>query len=80
MFDVIAVNMKTHKVRLLGENKTERNADAIEMMAIARLGCDEEFFTKVAAGKYKDGAEWDESDEDVSRMNSRAYLAMEEAR
>ena len=65
MFDVIAVNMATHKVRLIGENKTERNADAIEMMAVARLGWDEEFFTKAAAGKYKDGDEWNESDEGV---------------
>lgn len=65
MHDVIAVNMKTHKVRLLAENKTERNADAIEMMAVARRGCDEEFFTKSPAGKYKEGDEWNESDEDV---------------
>ncbi len=65
MYDVIAVNMTTHKVRMLGENKTERNADAIEMMAVARLGCDEEFFTKTPAGKYKEGDEWDESSEDV---------------
>lgn len=63
MYDVIAVNMKTHKVRLLAENKTERNADAIEMMAVARLSCDEEFFTKAAAGKYKDGDEWNEKDD-----------------
>ena len=65
MYDVIAVNMKTHKVRLLGKNKTERNADAIEMMGVARLGCYEEFFTRAPAGKYKDGDEWDTSDEDV---------------
>ena len=51
MYDVIAVNMTTHKVRMLGENKTERNADAIEMMAVARLGCDEEFFTRAPTGK-----------------------------
>jgi hypothetical protein len=62
MYDVIAVNMATHKVRVLGENKTERNADAIEMMAIDRLGCDEEFFTKAPAGRYKEGDEWDENE------------------
>lgn len=65
MYDVVAVNMKTHKVRLLGENKTERNAEAIEMLAVARLGCDEEFFTRAPAGKYREGDEWGESDEDV---------------
>lgn len=63
MYDVIAVNMGTHKVRLIGENKTERNADAIEMMAVARLGCDEEFFTKALAGRYKEGDEWDENED-----------------
>lgn len=62
MFDVISVNLQTHRVRVLGENKTERNADAIEMMAVARLGTEEEFFTKVPSGKYKDGDEWNELD------------------
>ena len=65
MYDVIAVNMITHKVRMLGENKTERNADAIERMAVIRLGCDEEFFTTTPAGRYKEGDEWYEGDEDV---------------
>lgn len=65
MYDVIAVNMTTHKIRMLGENKTKRNADAIELMAVARLGCDEEFFTKTPAGMYKEGDEWNESNEDV---------------
>ena len=65
MYDVIAVNMTTHKVRMLGENKIARNADAIEMMAVERLGCDEEFFTTTSAGRYKEGDEWNESDEDI---------------
>ena len=65
MYDVIAVNMLTHKVRMLGENKTAHNADTIEMMAFALLGCDEEFFTTTPAGRYKEGDEWHESDEDV---------------
>ena len=65
MYDVIAVNMTTHKIRMLGENKTKRNADAIELMPVARLGCDEEFFTKTPAGMYKEGDEWNESNEDV---------------
>lgn len=61
MFDVIAVNLGTHKVRLIGENKTERNADAIEMMAVARRGVDEEFFTTVPHGEYKEGDSWNEN-------------------
>ncbi len=65
MFYVIAVNLETHRVRLIGISETERGADYIEMMAVARHGCDEEFFTKTSAGKYKDGDEWNENDEDV---------------
>ena len=62
MFDVIAVNMETHKIRLIGENKTERNAEAIEMMAVGRRGVDEEFFVTVPHGEYKEGDEWDKTE------------------
>lgn len=55
MFDVVAVTIETGKVRLLAENKSERNAEAIVMMAVARRGVDKEFYTEVPAGKYKDG-------------------------
>lgn len=58
MFDVIAVNMTTHKLRMIAENKTERNAEAIEMMAVARRGVDEEFFVTVPHGRYRDGDDW----------------------
>lgn len=61
MFDVLAVNMETHKVRIMAENKTERNAEAIENMAVMRRGVDEEFFVTVPHGKYKEGDEWDEN-------------------
>ena len=47
MFDVVAVNIDTGKERLLAENKTERNADAIVKMAIIRRGFEEEFFKTV---------------------------------
>lgn len=55
MFDVVAVSIKTGKVRLLAQNKSERNAEAVVMMAVARRGVEEEFFTEVPAGKYHDG-------------------------
>ena len=55
MFDVVAVTIKTRKVRLLAENKTERNAEAVVKMAVMRRGVEEEFYTEVPAGKYKDG-------------------------
>ena len=55
MFDVIAVNLKTRAVRLMAERKNERNAEAIENMAVIRRGCDEEYFDTVPTGKYKEG-------------------------
>lgn len=46
---------------MLSKNhKTERNAQAIENMAIARNGSDKEFFAMTPAGRYKDGDEWED--------------------
>lgn len=58
LFDVVAVNITTKRVRLLAEHKTKRNAEAIVNMAVIRIGVDEEFYAPVLAGKYKDGDEW----------------------
>jgi hypothetical protein len=58
LFDVIAVRFDTKTVRLIAEKKTERNADAIEMMALSRRGCEDEFFTTIQAGSYKNGDIW----------------------
>jgi hypothetical protein len=44
MFDVIAVSTTSHKVRVIAQRKSEKNADAIVRMAVARRGCDNEFF------------------------------------
>ena len=64
--DVIAVNMCTNKVRLLAENKSERNAESIILMAVQRLGCNTEFFADAPAGAYKDGDTWRELDKETS--------------
>lgn len=58
LFDVVAVNHDTQQVRFLDTGKTERNAEAIEKMAIARRGLDEEFYAVVPAGTYKEGDTW----------------------
>lgn len=58
LFDAIAVGhngAKTNKVRVLDVKKTSQNAEAIVKMAVIRTGCDEEFFTTVPTGKYKEG-------------------------
>lgn len=57
-FDVVAVGLETNKVRLIAENKSERNAEAIVMMAVGRRGVEEEFFSEVPHGKYKEGDTW----------------------
>lgn len=55
MFDAIAVNIATNIIRIYGENKTKRNAEAISAMAVMRQGCDERFYIEVPHGIYKDG-------------------------
>ena len=57
-YDVVAVHMNTNTVRLIAENKSERNAEAIVMMAVGRRGVDEEFFSGVPHGRYKEGDKW----------------------
>lgn len=58
LFDVVAVNLRSHLVRLIAESKTEPNADAIETMAVMRRGVEEEFFVTVPNGSYKEGESW----------------------
>lgn len=55
MFDVIEVDIATRKVRMMGQDKDEENAEAIERMALMRRGTDDNFFTTVPAGLYQDG-------------------------
>jgi hypothetical protein len=44
-FDVIAVDMKTLAERVIAEDKTEENAEAVLKMALMRRGADQEFYT-----------------------------------
>lgn len=55
LYDAIAVNIETSKVRIFDRNKTLRNAEVISAMAVMRLGVEEEFYTEVPTGKYNDG-------------------------
>ena len=55
LLDVIAVNIETKTVRLIAENKSERNAEAIIDMVVLRRGVEAEFYTTAEAGKYHDG-------------------------
>lgn len=55
LYDVVAVNIETRKVRLIGRNKALSNAEAIVEMAVYKRGCDEEFYTEVPARIYKEG-------------------------
>lgn len=57
-FDVVAVDLTTRLVRLLAEDKTEIDAEAIVCMAVGRLGVESEFFAPVVHGSYGVGDEW----------------------
>lgn len=58
LFDVVAVNIATKKIRLLDQGKTAKNAEAIVLMAVIFRGVDDEFFVDVPSGKYHDGDDW----------------------
>lgn len=58
LFDVVAVNINSSKVRLMADGKTKDNALALVWIAVARRGVNEEFFAEVPAGKYKEGDVW----------------------
>lgn len=58
LYDVIAVNVKTNKVRFLATEKDHANADAIVKTAIARRGLEEEFFTETIHGQYAEGDDY----------------------
>ncbi len=59
LFDVIEVEFSApNRVRIMGSNKTKKNADAVLSMAIARRGIKRHFFSIEPAGRYKDGDSW----------------------
>ena len=57
--DVVAVNIDSNEVRVLAEEKTPENAEAIVAMAVARRGFNEEFFADVKHGRYHNGDKWE---------------------
>lgn len=59
LYDVVAVNIQTRVIRLLAANKSERNAEAVVAMAVARRGVGEEFYSEVPSGRYAEGDFWE---------------------
>lgn len=55
MYDIVAVNLKTHLVRIMDENRSKANAEAYVNMAVMRRGVEEEFFVAVPHGRYDVG-------------------------
>lgn len=56
LFDVVEVDIASRTVRMMTDApKDERNAEAIERMAIMRRSTNGNFFATVPAGKYADG-------------------------
>ena len=62
LFDVVAVDLNTLAVRLIGKDKTLRNAEAIVQMAVMRRGCEEEFFVETPAGAHQEGDLWKDAE------------------
>lgn len=59
LFDVVAVDIERRTVtELVATARTERNAEAIETMAVMRRGVDKVLFSIVPAAKYKVGSKW----------------------
>ena len=58
VWDVVAVNLDSNQVRLLAQQTTKRNAEAIVNMAVIRRGINEEFFAEVVHGLYLEGEVW----------------------
>ena len=59
LYDIVAINTSTWKVRILDRGKTMPNAEAIVNMAVMRRGGGDEIFSETRAGSYKDGEIWD---------------------
>lgn len=55
LFDVIAVNLCDHKVRIMATDLTAENSEAFVNIAIMRRGVEEEFFAAAPAGLYRTG-------------------------
>lgn len=59
LYDVVAVSLADHTVRLMDAKMTKPNAEAYVAMAVMRRGCDEEFFAEVPTGAYANGDKWE---------------------
>lgn len=57
-YDVLAVAIKTGRVRVLERGTSLQNAEAFMNMAVIRRCVDEEFSVVVEAGSHHDGDIW----------------------
>ena len=55
LWDVLAINQSTYRIRKLAEDKTKESAEAIVSMAVMRRGVETEFYRAAKAGEYDDG-------------------------
>lgn len=55
-YDTVEVSIETGLIlAFMCQNKSKKNAEAIEEMAIMRIGVEESFFSVVEHGKFKIG-------------------------
>lgn len=72
MFNVVARRLDNGATRFIAENKTERNAEAIVQMAVARRGVDEECFYIEPIAKATGGD--DPLDEAIEKNGGRTWI------
>lgn len=58
LYDVVAVNIRSHVVRILEHAKDEKMADSVVQWAVMRRGVDSEFYVTVPAGTVAEGSNW----------------------
>lgn len=63
LYDVIGVNMETHRVRIMAAEICAKMAERIEGVCVMNHGVDKEFFTTVEGGAYSEGDEWRAGDD-----------------
>lgn len=59
LYDAIAVNQKTGRVRVLATNKPLKFAECVVLIAVVRRGLCEEFFVEVPAGRFTEGDKYE---------------------
>jgi len=73
LFDVIGTDIQTQLRRVMSVGLTHPNAEAFVAMAIARRGCDAEFFSVVPTGSVEHASCVDEGLQEFAQRMDRDF-------